>query len=824
MHKRYLSLLVITAMLLPAFLAMATPVSAVDAYSSRNVAWMKSTLDKTSQVGTSMSAVFDAEGNIYASYYAEASDKKCLKYLSDASGLLVTTTVDDTSGTGMYNSIVISKLGQPWIAYYNENDRTLRYARLNENGIWDKGTIDSSQGVGRYNSIAVAPNGDLGVAYYDANEQLKFAVWSGSSWTVETVGAMKPGTTSVGYFSDGTPVIVYMNENSKLTYAMKTNGTWTKTVIDEQPATISSAAVDAHDALQVAYVRAVDDALIYGILSNGVWAKEEVDPGMRVDYALSLKVDFRSKPHITYYDTLDDQLMYASNTTGAWTFKVLDDQYEAGRGNVVAVNGYAKVIVLYVQTLSSDVKYLAMTTNINAAWDVHSVSGTLVGVGKENAIAIDGNGVTHIAYCNETSRKLYYANDKTGEFVSAVVDDATGSNPSMAVTSDGKVYIAYYDQAGKHLKYATDSTGTWVITTLDSSSGVGERNAIAIYGSNIGILYTADIGSGNVSLKFASMPSLEITTVDSSGKVDIASEMSMVSDSAGVLYASYYRSQNLYYLTRSGSAWAAPALVDDSALFGSDTTITKAADGRVFIAYHAFGSNNGIWLATLVQGTWSKQPVISKTLGAGAQNSVTVDITGQPQVVYGGTSDFELLYSAWDSGVWGYTTLYGNDIAGDISSAIDPVGRVHVLYFDAELNRLMLTDLLVPPSLPQSFSATAGEKYVSLSWNTPAWDGGSGVNGYIVYRGYSSTTMTPLAKVDAGVLTYNDTDLTPGVKVYYSVRSFNVEGASAFTDTVVAEPTGSTPAKGLDMMTIVIIIVAIVAIVAVVVVFLLRRR
>nr|QNO53395.1 hypothetical protein JNHLJEBA_00005 [Methanosarcinales archaeon ANME-1 ERB6] len=93
-----------------------------------------------------------------------------------------------------------------------------------------------------------------------------------------------------------------------------------------------------------------------------------------------------------------------------------------------------------------------------------------------------------------------------------------------------------------------------------------------------------------------------------------------------------------------------------------------------------------------------------------------------------------------------------------------------------------------PPSPPQNLKATAGDRYVNLSWSAPSDDGGSAITNYLIYRGTTSEGET-LPTTVGDVTTYNDTTVDSGQTFFYKVRAKNVAGEGEFSD----EASATTP-------------------------------
>ena len=92
-----------------------------------------------------------------------------------------------------------------------------------------------------------------------------------------------------------------------------------------------------------------------------------------------------------------------------------------------------------------------------------------------------------------------------------------------------------------------------------------------------------------------------------------------------------------------------------------------------------------------------------------------------------------------------------------------------------------------PPLAPTSLTALAGEASVSLSWNAPAFDGGSPISNYKVYRGTSPGSVSFHANAGA-TTSYPDTGLTNGTTYYYKVSAVNANGEGALSNEANATP------------------------------------
>ena len=95
----------------------------------------------------------------------------------------------------------------------------------------------------------------------------------------------------------------------------------------------------------------------------------------------------------------------------------------------------------------------------------------------------------------------------------------------------------------------------------------------------------------------------------------------------------------------------------------------------------------------------------------------------------------------------------------------------------------------VVPTAPSLTGVTGGSGSVALQWSAPAWNGGSAVSGYDVYRGTSSGAETLLAQV-GNVTSYTDSTVTNGTTYYYKVSAVNSVGEGAQSGEQSATPAG----------------------------------
>jgi hypothetical protein len=88
------------------------------------------------------------------------------------------------------------------------------------------------------------------------------------------------------------------------------------------------------------------------------------------------------------------------------------------------------------------------------------------------------------------------------------------------------------------------------------------------------------------------------------------------------------------------------------------------------------------------------------------------------------------------------------------------------------------------PTVPLDLVAKAESGRVVLTWSTPAFNGGSPIIGYKIFRGTSPGVMDYIASTEG--TTYEDTGLQDGMVYYYAVTAVNEVGDSERTNAVTA--------------------------------------
>jgi hypothetical protein len=111
---------------------------------------------------------------------------------------------------------------------------------------------------------------------------------------------------------------------------------------------------------------------------------------------------------------------------------------------------------------------------------------TSAGTPLENSIALDSSGFPHIAFYEQSGKRLLHATSAAGAWATDVVDQGAGLDlgryNSIAINpSTGRIHVAYYDATHQDLRYARKDSGrAWVLRLIDLTGDVGSYTGIGV--------------------------------------------------------------------------------------------------------------------------------------------------------------------------------------------------------------------------------------------------------------------------------------------------------------------------------------------------------
>ncbi|UCE37929.1 MAG: fibronectin type III domain-containing protein [Thermoplasmata archaeon] len=614
--------------------------------------------------------------------------------------------------------------------------------------IWIKQIVDTGSGndVGKSPSIAIDAEGNPHVSYYDdTGGNLKYAKWSGTSWTNETVYSSVCDwiSTSIALDNNGYPHIGFTRCGGA-------------------------------------------DAIKYAKWNGSGWEVENVHLANGVGGSISMALDNNGYPHICYYKYEffmgdNGDLRYAKWNGLSWDLQIAASQYDVGWDCSLALNdtGYARIS--HYDATEDNLKYTEWN---GSAWNTQTrdMGGD---VGHYTSIALDSNGFPHISYYDKTNGNLKYARRTETSWNLQIIDSKgdVGKYTSIAIDGDDNPHISYYDSNGG-LKYAKRTESERIIQTVDSGISIGMYSSIAL--DSDGHPHIVYYDGNNGDLKYAKgihtppdKPKNLIAT-PSNSEITISWEAPDSDGGSSITGYKIYRgntSDGEKYLTTVGNI-----------LTYTDTSLTN---GQTY--WYKVSAVNSIGegpLSNEASASPATVPSATQNLEADAGTkfvnlswSVPLDDGGSAIIGYNiyrnSTAEVYAFVSA--NQLWYNDTNVVNGVNYTYHvSAINIIG----IGANSSINETPMT----VPSAPHNLHALTSDAQITLTWIAPRSNGGSAIMNYKIYRGTTSGNET-LLDIVGNVLTYIDTNVINGQIYYYKVSAVNGVGEGAKSNETFATPT-----------------------------------
>lgn len=270
----------------------------------------------------------------------------------------------DPGDRGTHTDLAIASDGTAWVAYRDDSNSSLRYARRDSTGTWETGVGGSGSGaspdIGQWSSIALDASENPVISYYDAgSESLRVSHYTGTGFSAEVVDEGGVGTYSDLLIADGVEYIAYYDAaNGDLKLAVGTEGAYTVEVVDAEG-------------------------------DVGKWPSIGLLDGTF---------------YIAYQDVTTNDLLMATGTPGSWTTELVDDSDYRGADNETVFIGGAPAVYTF-DGYNNDLLLAEQTPD---AWQIGKVAGDEAALGFHVEALNVGNEV-YVASYDYTNRFLFFA-------------------------------------------------------------------------------------------------------------------------------------------------------------------------------------------------------------------------------------------------------------------------------------------------------------------------------------------------------------------------------------------------------------------------------
>jgi hypothetical protein len=578
----------------------------------------------------------------------------------------------DTRGqTGLYPGLTLESNGRPHVSYVTyrtlpngQQAYNLMYAFW-DGRRWQRQLVDRNDYMGRHlgdvvanTAIALDSNGRPHIAYVAGNgpfgwadQNLKHAVWTGSTWQVEIV-----------------------DDND-----------------DTHPQI--SLAIDSQDRPHVSYARQEPARYVagYAVRTEQGWQLEQVDAaeGRDVGRYSSLALDDNDQPHISYEDDGQETwLKYAHKTGGNWQIEpVVETGPFINRSfTSLALDKNGRPHISFLGNSEGHLRYVAWD---GSNWQVQTVYTAAAGalLSGQTALALDDAGWPHITFVERSSlvEQLRYAHWDGATWQVETLDDKgqVGRFNSMALDSDDAPYIAYYDARFGDLRLAHWGP-RWVHGPVDESGVLlapslalaDQTPTIGYYNQSSGQVKGA-LWNGEWEIAPVAFVSNEVTAT------------SLATSLAGQ-HLSYYDADNqrLVYASNAGGQWTTQ-IIDNSADVGRYNRL---------LLVRANSSNPGARIAYWDATSWRIKLAL---LDPGDPIQIVTNLAGPPLNSSSGPLDITLL-SGGQIGVSYYDAFSGalrlatwqpssQSWSDELITSANNVGSLHALQTDATTAQPVVT-------------------------------------------------------------------------------------------------------------------------------------
>ena len=541
-------------------------------------------------------------------------------HLTDESGQWETETVPIS--TDWYVDFACGNDDICYIAYYDFEADSHRVAVL-EDGAWEVETVDDRERMALedFPSIAVDETGCVHMMYANV-DGFQYASKCDGNWEVEQLEWEFISDYSIKVDYAGTVHIVFLeNEWGLLQHAVKVGEEWWLLPITYGYGDFASFGVDDSGDVHIAYKGIIGEAtdLTGGLVYShniGGWAPHLLDRGSMAGDFVDMACKENGAVHVAHKDSLYENLRFASNASGVWDLRLLDDTDASGEHPSVCSGKKGRVHVAEITDEKGSQPKLRHIFGKDDSWTVEDVlSEGDYTTPDYTSIAVDAEGRVHIAF-------RQWSESSWTSFGSEIQHAVRGSNGSwtfetvwsvegqmgdyldMALDNNGVPHLAFFDYQSDDVKHAFKNGASWEVECAADNVGDQTRGvSIAVDdegGVHISFLHGDEVGLGYATNRSSSW---ETRILDQFLEVNNTGDTSIDVDRNGHVHISYVAVEEfnpmLRYITDESGEWSAYD-IDNAGRVGAYNSL--AVDDKYDFVHIAYTAEDSLWHAVFPIG------------------------------------------------------------------------------------------------------------------------------------------------------------------------------------------------------------------------------
>ena len=318
-------------------------------------------------------------------------------------------------------------------------------------------------------ALALDSAGAAAIAYLleDVGNGFVKIASAADGWTAETViEGYFYGPIDLAFDPDGRPNIVYHDHQASsfqqdlgdLTYAIKDASGWQ----------IAAAADDGHDGWDSTIAIASDgvvraagvdpsqfgsaDGIEYYELRDGAWGVTAIGSGpIEYEFNVGLAVSPDGQPALSYYDGRSGDLIFASFDGAHWNLETVASEGDVGKFSSLQIDGEGRPHITFYDDLGGSAGRVLYAVRDAGSWTLEEIATLddvrlgMTGARRNSALALDADGVPHVAFSDQDS--VGYATRTDGVWdvveVATAGDRAFGQLVSLKVDIAGIPHLAF---------------------------------------------------------------------------------------------------------------------------------------------------------------------------------------------------------------------------------------------------------------------------------------------------------------------------------------------------------------------------------------------